>query len=401
MQVRFLSGAFFICRKSYIGEHERCCDGSAAVNMDKHQIDEKNIKSSHNSKTDKDPDNKMSFVEKITESVYKIKYLVMDHSSVVLPVFLLAVSAIIIIVALGAHNASVKRKNAEEAAAAAESAAAASTEIVIEENKYPDVNELMNTYFQAVADGDVDTISSISTSMDETEKIRIRKLGDYVDSYPSIDVYTKPGPVENSYICFVVTKVRFADYDAEIPGMQTMYVCTDENGSLYINEDESSSDVTDFIKQASLTDDVVDLNNKVTSDYNDLLADNEELSSFLDQLSSEIEVSIGEALADARADESDSSSEASSESSTDTGSSSDGSSADDSSASSGSSATVAVAKESVAVRKTASTDGEQVGSVYQGDELDIVENMSNGWLKVKYDGETAYVKAEFFDLRKE
>ena len=237
--------------------------------------------------------------------------------------------------------------------------------------------------------------------MDETEKIRIRKLGDYVDSYPSIDVYTKPGPVENSYICFVVTKVRFADYDAEIPGMQTMYVCTDENGSLYINEDESSSDVTDFIKQASLTDDVVDLNNKVTSDYNDLLADNEELSSFLDQLSSEIEVSIGEALADARADESDSSSEASSESSTDTGSSSDGSSAEDSSASSGSSATVAVAKESVAVRKTASTDGEQVGSVYQGDELDIVENMSNGWLKVKYDGETAYVKAEFFDLRKE
>ncbi|MDD2354788.1 MAG: SH3 domain-containing protein [Lachnospiraceae bacterium] len=369
--------------------------------MDKHQIDDKNIKSSHNSKTDKDPDNKMSFVEKITESAYKIKYLVMDHSRVVLPAFLIAIAAIIIIVALGAHNASAKRKSAEEAAAAAESAAAASTEIVIEENKYPDVNELMNTYFQAVADGDVDTISSISTSMDETEKIRIRKLGDYVDSYPSIDVYTKPGPVENSYICFVVTKVRFADYDAEIPGMQTMYVCTDENGSLYINEDESSSDVTDFIKQASLTDDVVDLNNKVTSDYNDLLADNEELSSFLDQLSSEIEVSIGEALADARADESDSSSEASSESSTDTGSSSDGSSAEDSSASSGSSATVAVAKESVAVRKTASTDGEQVGSVYQGDELDIVENMSNGWLKVKYDGETAYVKAEFFDLRKE
>ncbi|NLC74117.1 MAG: hypothetical protein GX685_02555, partial [Clostridiales bacterium] len=136
--------------------------------MDKHQIDDRKIKNSRNSKTDKDPDNKMSFVEKITEYAYKIKYLVMDHSSVVLPVFLLAVSAIIIIVALGAHNASVKRKSAEEAAAAAESAAAASTEIVIEENKYPDVNELMSTYFQAVADGDVDTISSISTSMDET-----------------------------------------------------------------------------------------------------------------------------------------------------------------------------------------------------------------------------------------
>ena len=346
----------------------------------------------------------LSPAEKTEEFFYHIRNLVMDHRRVVLPSVFFFCFALTVVFALAARHFSSDRIGLEPAG---EGTSQAAEQAALEENRYPEVNALMERYFGAVAEGDVQTIASISTSMDETEKIRIRKLGDYVESYPDIDVYTKPGPVENSYICFVVTRVRFAGYDAEIPGMQTMYVCTAADGSLYINEDESSAEVMDYIRRVSLEDDVVDLNNLVTAEYNDMLAADASLSPFLDTLSSQIEVSIGEALADARdaAQEDTSTADgADAASSGESADSTDGEAASDTDAASGAgsssipaNAKTAIAREPVAVRSTDNAEGEQIGSVYQGDRLKVKEVQSNGWTKVEYKGGTAYVKSEFFD----
>lgn len=149
------------------------------------------------------------------------------------------------------------------------------------------------------------------------------------------------------------------------------------------------------------------------------------LSPFLDTLSSQIEVSIGEALADARdaaqedtstADGADAASSGESADSTDGEAASDTDASQQASSASreenaestgaasgaGSSsipadAKTAIARESVAVRSTDNAEGEQIGSVYQGDRLKVKEVQSNGWTRVEYEGGTAYVKSEFFD----
>ncbi|WP_130836798.1 SH3 domain-containing protein [Lachnoclostridium sp. Marseille-P6806] len=345
--------------------------------------------------------NDWSLTERAEEVLHTAKDIVMDHRGIVLPAVLFTAVFLTVILALTARRFSESRRAKAEAAEAL--SAPENSMIPLEENQYPEVNALMERYFRAVADGDVGTIEAISTSMDETEKIRVRKLGDYIEEYPSIDVYTKAGPEEGSFICFVVTKVRFAGYQAEIPGMQTMYVCPDGDGGLYINEDESSAETTEYIREVSLEDDVVDLNNKVTAEYNDLLAEDETLSPFLDSLSSQIEVSIGEALADARAaaeetEKTDGAEESGTSGEEDETAGETGTGNDrESSAAPEQKADTAIARESVAVRSADSTSGDQIGSVYRGDRLEVIEKQSNGWTKVRYDGQTAYVKSEFFD----
>ena len=53
--------------------------------------------------------------------------------------------------------------------------------------------------------------------------------------------------------------------------------------------------------------------------------------------------------------------------------------------------------ESVRVRKSASTDSESLGTVYAGEKLDLLMKQADGWCKVKYKGQTAYVKSEYVE----
>ncbi len=217
------------------------------------------------------------FRDRLIDFYYDTREFVGRHKKVVMPVFLL----ICVIITVGV-SVSLRR----HAKTAAEEAAAASTrqeeneaDVELEKNAYEDVNALFASYYQAVADGDADTIQKISSDLSDEEKIRIQELAGYIDAYTTVDVYTKTGPVDGSYVAYVYTKLRLKDHDWEIPGLQTMYVCTRDDGSLYINNDETQpQSVSEYIQLVSMQDDVVDLNNQTAAEYNDLLAGDAELS---------------------------------------------------------------------------------------------------------------------------
>ena len=411
-----------------------------------------------------------SFGDKVRDLYYDIKDWCVDHGRVVLPLILAVCILAACAVGLLLHrNVQNKALNASDASDAATSGA---VETPLEKNAYPDVDALIKKYFDATADGDVDTISTITTGLSDDEKLRIKVIGDYIDAYTSVDVYTKPGPQENSYVCYAVTKVKFTGNDTEIPGMQTMYVTTGDGGALVINENEQNTTDTEYIKKVSLDADVVDLNNKVTAEYNDLTAANADLSDFVSDLSSKIDVSVGEALASASS--SGSSAESASTTVSDAVSaaasatyltakgddinvrasasqdadilgkaasgdsfklletdgdwskieyngsegyvktefftSSVGKAADDSTAtenssstgsseSSGTASSKATVKEAVAVRSSASTDSDKLGTVYAGSSLNVIMKMEDGWTKVSYNGKTGYVKTEFLNFK--
>ena len=52
----------------------------------------------------------------------------------------------------------------------------------------------------------------------------------------------------------------------------------------------------------------------------------------------------------------------------------------------------------VSVRSTNSTSGKYLGSLYTGDNVEIIEKMSNGWHKIKYNKSYAYVSSQFIKL---
>ena len=53
-------------------------------------------------------------------------------------------------------------------------------------------------------------------------------------------------------------------------------------------------------------------------------------------------------------------------------------------------------KENVNVRKSASETGEKIATAYRGEQFELVE-ISNGWCKIKYKGEEAFVKADYVE----
>jgi uncharacterized protein YgiM (DUF1202 family) len=323
--------------------------------------------------------NKRSFGDKVRDLYYDIKDWCVDHGRIVLPLILAVCILAACAVGLLLHrNVQNKNLNASDASDAATSGA---VETPLEKNAYPDVDALIKKYFDATADGDVDTISTITTGLSDDEKLRIKVIGDYIDAYTSVDVYTKPGPQENSYVCYAVTKVKFTGNDTEIPGMQTMYVTTGDGGALVINENEQNTTDTEYIKKVSLDADVVDLNNKVTAEYNDLTAANTDLSDFVSDLSSKIDVSVGEALASA------SSSGSSAESASTTVS--------DAASAAASAAYLTAKGDDINIRASASQDADVLGKAGAGDSFKLLET-DGDWSKIEYNGSEGYVKTEFF-----
>lgn len=309
--------------------------------------------------------------DRLLDYYYDLRDFVGAHKKIVMPVFLLVCVLITVGAAFGARRQTREAREAAEASMNASSEALTASEVPLEKNAYPEVNDLMKNYYQAVADGDADTIASLSSTLSEEERIRVQEMANYVDSYTQIDVYTKTGPVEGSYIAYVYTKLKLKDHDWEIPGLQTMYVCTRDDGSLYINnEEKQSEDVANYIQTASVADDVVDLNNQTAAEYNELLDNDPDLKEYLDQIASTIDISVGQQLA----------------------------ALEESRTSESADATYLVANtDGVNIRKSASADGTKIGTANTGDRFQLVEELEDGWSEIIFNGQQAYVKSEFFD----
>ncbi|TCL60052.1 SH3 domain-containing protein [Kineothrix alysoides] len=346
---------------------------------------------------------KSSMNNSIKDRLDDIKDWISDHAKIVMPVILVVCVLFTVLIAVNAN----KKAAAEEEAQMAESTEVADTaalltedvetvpELPLEENAYPAVNALVSSYYSALAEGDLDTVSSINAFVDDTEKIRIQEMSKYIDSYPQLDVYTKAGPVEGSYLVYVYSKVKFTEYDEMVPGMQAFYVCTDENGNCYINEGEDNSVVTNYIRDISLQDDVVDLNNKVAVEYNELLESDEELNAFLVDLAQRIDVSVGEALAKAEASQVQE--ETAAEENTETTEAAGAETAQVAEEAPVNVTKTVRATDVVNVRSSDSETADKVGKAQIGDEFTLLEEKGNGWSKITFDGKDAFIKTEYLE----
>ena len=58
-------------------------------------------------------------------------------------------------------------------------------------------------------------------------------------------------------------------------------------------------------------------------------------------------------------------------------------------------ATKGTLTDNVNVRKTPSTSGEKLGKLSKGTTIDIIEKQEDGWTKIKYNEQEAYVKSDY------
>ena len=329
---------------------------------------------------------------------------IMDHTKIVMPVVLVVCVIITVFFAVNANRKEALEKEAEMAAAAVaqEEESAEQEETLtpvyeLEKNAYPEVNSIVRTYYDAQTSGDIEVVSALNTYLNEIEKIRVEELSKYIEDYPVLDVYTKPGLEENTYVAYVYSEVKFKDIEQALPGMQTYYIGQNENQEFFINDGTYDDSVWNYIKEVTLQDDVVDLNNKVVVEYNEYLAADEELNEFVAYLKEKINEEVGEILAKAEqpAEEEVPAAQEEAAESADT-------QEDNAQQPVQESQTSAVqtvkATDVVNIRTSDSETADKIDKAQAGQEFRLLEQRGNGWSKVEFNGGDAYIKSEYLEV---
>lgn len=334
----------------------------------------------------------------------------LKNSKLVLPVVLILAVAVTVSVALKASDERVQAETgalnqvSQEAAAPTETPVVSATpapvteDIPLEENTNSELFTLMCTYYTAYAYGDVDTIKSISDYLSETDEIKIQAMSEYVDSYPAVTIYTKPGPVENSYLAYVYYQMTVKNFTDTMPGVETFYVCTNEEGKLYLNEGEVTEEELEYIQKVNSQDDVIELNNRINVECSDIFKNNPDLYYYIQEIVKEVKKATGEVLAAQVSD-------GTGENNPEEGNGEEVTPATEVPVSTEAPVQAengepiyAKATTTVNVRVSDSEQADKAGKVAGGTKVEILEQQVNGWSKIKADGIEGYIKSEYLKL---
>ena len=75
-----------------------------------------------------------------------------------------------------------------QAAAAQTQSTEAIPNVPMEVNAYPEINSLMKKYYNAAAEGDMETVKSLKDYSDQAELLRIQEKSKYLESYDDINL---------------------------------------------------------------------------------------------------------------------------------------------------------------------------------------------------------------------
>lgn len=328
-----------------------------------------------------------------------IRDLIVKNCKIVFPVLLIVIVAVTVVIALNAgrtrqedENLSVESSVQDEQTAETEPVA---EEVPLTANEDSDIYTLIATYYNAMGLGDTETMLSVCDEISENDLLYYEELAKYIDHYANLEIYSKQGPVEGSVIAYVYFKMGIVNYE-EVPGYETLYICRNEEGQLYIkNVNNFTDEEREYIKAVNEQVDVVEFNNRVNVEYNELMSANPELFEYLGLLGSQVQVSVGEILA-ARNAENIQPEDTNSEEQGGGDETQSQTPVAESPAESG--PQYAVATTTVNVRSSDSEQADKLGKVSNGTRVQVQEVRVNGWTKIVYEGKDGYIKSEFLQL---
>lgn len=333
----------------------------------------------------------------LKEKLSKLGEFALKNSKIVFPIIVIAAVAFTVSVALslGDSGSNAELLKLENVETQTEEIGTVATETVpLIQNDSDEIYSLIATYYNAMALGDIETVTSICDQVEEQELIKIEELANYIESYPVLEIYTKPGPEAGSTIAYVYYRVTFANRSEEFPGYSTYYICTNEDGSLYLKMTENTEEVNAYIGDITTQDDVIEFNNKVTVEYNEFVTNNAEAFQYLQELDAYVTIAVGEELT-RRQQEAQAQAEAEA---AQTQAAENQQTGETTNEAIEPVVQYATATTTVNVRSSDSEQADKLGKVEGGTKLQVVEVRENGWTKVIYETKEGYIKSEYLQM---
>ncbi len=165
-----------------------------------------------------------------------------------------------------------------------------------------ELNSLIVNYYNAYAAGDINALSTYASPISDGEASYIKFISQYIEAFNVVNVYSKQGLDDGSYLVSVHVKEKFVGIPTPAPGLEFFYVRTNENGMLYIDnsygtynqkEKEISTDpkIQDVIDIYNERPDVMKLKKMVEEELEEALKADPELNKFVTET---IRTKIGE-----------------------------------------------------------------------------------------------------------
>ena len=257
-----------------------------------------------------------------------------------------------------ASDDEIKEDASADAAAneptAAPEGTVAPEKVPLEKEAYPEVTTVIQTYYTALGNKDTAGIKSVVDSLDATEEAKITK-DPYIEDYGDVETYTVEGPSEGTYVVFARYTYKFKDIDTAVQGMSQLYVCTDEDGKLYIATREQDQQTQEYIENTLDLQEVQELREEVEADYETALESDENLRDFIEN------IGVGTSKA--------------------------------ASAAEGDQLTV---KSDCNVRSEPSEEGEILGKLGEGQQVTKMGSEGD-WIEITYEEQTGYVRSDLFE----
>lgn len=334
------------------------------------------------------------------EKLSKCRDYLLEHSKFSYPVILIVAVAITVFVALRFNGKEETESKMEslEVLATYESSEQDIVENVNEElvvSDQQELVELVNTYYSAYAAGDTDTICGLFDIYTETECLITKEMCKYISAYPVVEVYTRPGPTENSYLGYVYFTTQMEGYEDTFPGLQVFYIDTKVDGTLYFkNLKMISEEEVEFINSVGEQDDVKELSNRVEVEFGEMSANNEQMLKYAEEVAIEVKNNVGKLLAQSISGEE---TQPNPDETQEPAVGEEGeNNADDGEYVSG--PIMAKATDTVNVRSSDSINAGKLGKVPAGATVEVLEQKVNGWSHIRYESIDGYIKSEYLKV---
>ncbi len=218
----------------------------------------------------------------------------------------------------------------------------------MEKNAYPEVNSLIDAFYTAWGEKNVDRMKELADSFDATDEAKVLNAT-YIESYSNINVYTKKGLTDDSYVVFVSYDLKFTDVNTPAPGLAQLYVVKKDDKYM-IHNDKNDTEVNEYIDKTNQDEDVKKLISEVETNLNKAMESDADLKAFEEQLGQETSMA---SMAD-----------------------------------NGSELTT---QDVCNMRSEAGTDGDILQELQAGTKVTKVDNADGNWIKVEYNGQTGYI----------
>lgn len=160
----------------------------------------------------------------------------------------------------------------------------------LQDEKYPEISDVVKNYLNAyLIEDPQQRLSILAQYVDNMGDINEGDISQnkYVKGYSDIECYTKEGPYENTYVVYAYYQMELKNISTKAPGITTLYVMRDSNtGNVYIHNGVSS-DVKKYINEVTKDQDVQDLFKEVNNEFNEALEADEQLKAYFGKLEPE------------------------------------------------------------------------------------------------------------------